>query len=86
MIDPRVLLRQMFDAAVEAAQPARCIREHLPAPPRGRTVVIGAGKAAAAMAKAVETHFDGPLEGLIITRYGRAHQRQRLSRVLIDAA
>ena len=84
MIDPRVLLRQMFDAAVEAAQPARCIREHLPAPPRGRTVVIGAGKAAAAMAKAVETHFDGPLEGLIVTRYGHAVACERIG--IVEAA
>jgi len=69
-IDPRTLLRQMFDAAVAAAQPALCLPPHLPAPPTGRTVVIGAGKASAAMARALEDHWPGPLEGLVVTRYG----------------
>ncbi len=68
--DRRALLRAMFDAAVAAAQPARCLAAHLPEPPRGRTVVIGAGKASAAMARALEDHWDGPLEGLVVTRYG----------------
>jgi glycerate 2-kinase len=52
--DPRRLLRAMFDAAIAAAQPALCVPRHLPVPPKGRLVVIGAGKASAAMAKAVE--------------------------------
>lgn len=64
------LLRDMFDAAVNAALPDRCVPAHLPTPPAGRTVVIGAGKAAASMAKAVESHWRGPLEGLVVTRYG----------------
>jgi hydroxypyruvate reductase len=68
--DPRQLLRQMFDTAVAAAQPALCLPAHLPSPPKGRTVVIGAGKASAAMAQALERHWPGPLEGLVITRYG----------------
>src|SRR4051812_862693 len=68
--DPRALLRRMFDAAVAAAQPALCLSPHLPAPPRGRTLVIGAGKASAAMARALEDHWPGPLEGLVLTRYG----------------
>ena len=66
----RRLLLQMFHAAVQSAQPARCVPPHLPAPPRGRTWVIGAGKAAAAMAAAVESHWNAPLGGLVVTRYG----------------
>ena len=69
-LDPRTLLRQMFDAAVASAQPALCLPPHLPEPPKGRTIVIGAGKASAAMARALEDHWPGPLEGLVVTRYG----------------
>jgi hydroxypyruvate reductase len=69
---PRVLLRQMFDAAIASAQPALCIPPHLPAVPRGRLIVIGAGKASAAMARSVEQHWPGPLSGLVVTRYGYA--------------
>jgi hydroxypyruvate reductase len=68
----RHLLRDMFDAAVNAAQPALCLPAHLPPPPTGRTVVIGAGKAGGAMARAVEDNFPGPVEGLVVTRYGHA--------------
>ncbi len=68
--DPRLLLRRMFDAAVASAQPALCLPPHLPEPPRGRTIVIGAGKASAAMARALEDHWPGPLAGLVVTRYG----------------
>jgi glycerate 2-kinase len=56
---PRDLLRRMFDAAVNAAQPVHCIPPHLPARPKGRLIVIGAGKASAAMARAVEDHWHG---------------------------
>jgi glycerate 2-kinase len=66
----RDLLLAMFRAAVDAVSPSRCVPPHLPAPPRGRTVVVGAGKAAAAMAQAVEAHWRGPLSGLVVTRYG----------------
>ncbi len=70
---PRQLLRQMFDAAVASALPDRCIPPFLPKPPKGRTIVVGAGKASAAMAKAVEDHWTGgPLEGLVVTRYGHS--------------
>ncbi len=65
----------MFDAAIASAQPARCVPRHLPAPDslgRGKLVVIGAGKASAAMARAVEDHWQGPLSGLVVTRYGYA--------------
>ena len=69
-IDRTLLLRRMFDAAVAAAQPALCLPPHLPLRPQGRTIVIGAGKASAAMARALEDHWSGPLEGLVVTRYG----------------
>jgi len=72
MAAPRDLLRAMFDAAVEAAQPARCLPPHLPKPPKGRTLVVGAGKASAAMAKALEDHWPGPVTGIVVTRYGYA--------------
>lgn len=74
-LDPgseRDLLQRMFKAAIAAAQPALCIPLHLPDPPRGRLIVIGAGKASAEMARAVEAHWDGPLQGLVVTRYGYA--------------
>ena len=66
------LLRDMFDAAIASAQPAICVPRFLPERPRGRTLVIGAGKASAAMARAVEDHWSGPLSGLVVTRYGHA--------------
>ncbi len=69
-VPPREFLRSLFDAAVASAQPALCIPPHLPPAPRGRTIVIGAGKASAAMARAVEDHWAGPLCGLVVTRYG----------------
>lgn len=64
------LLRCLFDAAIAAAQPAHCVPPYLPEAPKGRLVVIGAGKASAAMARAVEDHWSGPLTGLVVTRYG----------------
>ena len=81
MPDRRSFLRSLFDAAVAAAQPATALPPHLPAPPKGRTVVIGAGKAAAAMARAVEAHWQGALSGLVVTRYG-----QKLPTRLIEVA
>jgi hydroxypyruvate reductase len=68
--DPRTLLLALFDAAVKAALPSVIVPSHLPKPPKGRTIVIGGGKASAAMAKAVEDHWQGPIEGLVVTRYG----------------
>ena len=72
LTDAPAFLRRLFDAAIASAQPALCIPPHLPAPAsvRGRLVVIGAGKASAAMAQAVEQHWPGPLTGLVVTRYG----------------
>jgi hydroxypyruvate reductase len=80
----RALLRQMFDAAIASAQPALCIPPHLPAAPRGRMIVIGAGKASAAMARAVEDHWPGPLSGLVVTRYGYAVTCKRIE--IVEAA
>jgi hydroxypyruvate reductase len=70
--DPRAFLTSLFDAAVRAADPLTGIRANLPAKPKGRTIVIGAGKGSAQMAAALETCWDGPLEGLVVTRYGFA--------------
>jgi glycerate 2-kinase len=69
--DPSALLRQLFDRAVEVADPMRSLAGHLPERPKGRVLVIGAGKASARMAEAVEAAW-GPCEGLVITRYGYA--------------
>ncbi|WP_153954657.1 glycerate kinase type-2 family protein [Cupriavidus necator] len=74
----------MFEAAVAAAQPARTLARHLPPPPRGRAVVIGAGKASAAMANALEAAWPGPLEGLVVTRYGYAVPCSRIE--IVEAA
>ena len=81
-IEPKQLLRQMFDAAVAAAQASHCLPPHLhdlchPLP-RGRTIVIGAGKASAEMARVVERHWPGPLAGLVVTRYGYAVPCERI--------
>ena len=74
----------MFDAAVAAAQPALCVPRHLPVAPAGRVVVIGAGKASAAMARAVEDHWHGPLSGLVVTRYGYAARCRQIE--IVEAA
>jgi glycerate 2-kinase len=75
---PRALLRQMLEAALAACNPGLCVPPRLPVAPRGRTVVVGAGKAAAAMARAVEQHWSGPLGGLVVTRYGHGVACQRI--------
>jgi hydroxypyruvate reductase len=72
VLDPPRLLRRMFDAAVAAALPERCLPDKLPVPGAGRTIVVGAGKASAAMAAALERSWSGPLSGLVVTRYGHA--------------
>jgi hydroxypyruvate reductase len=82
--EARALLRRLFDAAVAAAQPATCLAAHLPERPRGRTLVIGAGKASAAMARALEDRWDGPLEGSVVTRYGYAVPCRRIE--ILEAA
>ena len=70
--EDRAFLAGLFDAAVAAADPARALAAHLPEPPRGRTVVIGAGKGAAQLAAAFEALWEGPLQGVVVTRYGYA--------------
>jgi glycerate 2-kinase len=79
-LDPRQLLVQSFHAAVTAADPLKILPAHLPNPPSGRTLVVGAGKAAASMALAVERHWPAaaPLEGLVITRYRHALPTTRI--------
>jgi glycerate 2-kinase len=70
MFEPRQFLRSLFDTAVAAAAPENCMRTWVPAKPGGRVIVIGAGKAAASMAKELEHQWSGPLEGSIIVPYG----------------
>lgn len=74
----KAFLTALFDAAVAAADPARALALHLPARPKGRTVVIGAGKGAAQLAAAFETLWDGPLRGVVVTRYGYGHPTGRI--------
>ena len=68
--EPKRFFTDLYEAAVAAADPARVIGRFLPERPKGRTIVIGAGKGSAQMAKAFEDAWDGPLEGLVVTRYG----------------
>jgi len=78
------LLEQMFHAAVAQAQPALAVAQNLPPRPRGRTVVIGAGKASAQMARAFELAWEGPISGLVVTRYGYAEACERIE--IVEAA
>ena len=84
--DARALLRALFDAALAVARPATCLAPYIDAlkPPKGRTVVVGAGKASAAMAKALEDRWPHPLEGLIVTRYGYSEPCKRIE--IVEAA
>lgn len=77
--DPRSILRQLFEVAVEAANPVSAVARNLPEKPKGRTVVIGAGKAAIPMAEAVEDSWDGPLEGFVVAPHGYAHGLKRIA-------
>lgn len=74
----RRLLRSLFDAAIAAADPRKVLPPHLPAPPKGRTVVVGAGKSAALMAQVTEAHYQAPLSGVVVTRYGHAVPTKRI--------
>jgi glycerate 2-kinase len=80
----RKFLRRLFDAALAAADPRLAIAAALPASVKGRTVVVGAGKASAAMARAFETVWSGPLEGLVVTRHGHAVPCERIE--IIEAS
>lgn len=76
--DPRAFLTGLFEAAIAAADPEIGIPANLPDPPNGRTVVVGAGKGAAQLARAFERHWPGPLTGVIVTRYGYAVPCERI--------
>jgi glycerate 2-kinase len=77
--DARKFLRSLFDATLAAADPYRAMAPALPPAVTGRTVVVGAGKASAAMARAFETSWAGPLEGLVVTRHGHAVPCERIA-------
>lgn len=81
--DPRAFLRALFRAAIDSADPARTLARHLPERPRGRVVVVGAGKSAAAMARAVEAEWPD-VTGVVVTRYGHAVPTRRIE--VIEAA
>lgn len=80
----RALLNDLFHRAVEAAQPGPAIRANLPPKPKGRTIVIGAGKASAQMARALEEAWEGPISGLVVTRYGYSTPCERIE--IVEAA
>lgn len=82
--DPRALLKAMFDAAIAAALPDKSLPAYLPKPPKGRTIVVGCGKAAASMAKAVEDHWKAELSGLVVTRYGHHAPTRKIE--VVEAA
>ncbi|MEM1160942.1 MAG: glycerate kinase [Pseudomonadota bacterium] len=82
--DPRAFLTELFQTAVAAADPLEVLKGRLPEPPRGRTVVIGAGKGAAQMAAAFESLWPGDLTGVVVTRYGYACPTDRIE--VLEAA
>ncbi len=82
--NPQEFLGKLFEKAVAAADPAHCLQTYLPAPPKGRTIVIGAGKAAASMARAVEDNWPGALTGLVVTRYQHGLDCNRIE--VVEAA
>jgi glycerate 2-kinase len=84
--EARALLRDLFDAALAAARPATCLAPYIAKlqQPKGRTIVIGAGKASAAMAKAVEDQWPHPIEGLVVTRYGYGEPCRKIE--IVEAA
>ena len=83
-MNPREKLRRLFDVAIAAADPALCVPPYLPPDDGGRLIVIGAGKASAAMARAVEQHWSGRLDGLVVTRYGHGVPCERIR--VVEAA
>jgi hydroxypyruvate reductase len=87
--DPRALLRHLYDVAVARALPGQVLAQHLPLPPKGRTLVLGAGKAGGAMAQALEAAWprSAPLSGLVITRYDHVPPDYRPERLeVVEAA
>jgi len=79
--DERTILTALFRAAVDAANPARAVAANLPAPPKGRTVVIGAGKASITMAEALEAHWKSALEGFVVAPKGYVSPLRRVETV-----
>lgn len=84
IVEPKGFLGELLDAAIYAADPERSIPAHLPAPPKGRLIVVGGGKAAAKMARVVEENWSGPLEGVVVTRYGHRVECEHID--VIEAA
>ena len=84
MNDPQKFLQELFKAGLVAADPLKILPPHLPAPSKGRTIVIGAGKAAAAMARAVEAHWKGALSGVVVTRRGYDIKTEKIE--VVEAA
>lgn len=82
--NPQDLLRDLFDTAVNAANPHAILPQYLPKDTSGRAVVVGAGKAAASMAAALEAHWQGPLSGLVVTRYGHGETTEFIE--VVEAA
>ncbi|MBA1263754.1 glycerate kinase type-2 family protein [Stutzerimonas sp. NM35] len=82
--DPQALLRELFSAAIDAAHPRQVLADHLPADRTGRAIVIGAGKAAAAMAEAIEAAWEGEISGLVVTRYGHGADCRKIE--VVEAA
>jgi hydroxypyruvate reductase len=77
-LEPKTFLTSIFDAAVAAAQPELSIRRFLPEKPKGKTIVVGAGKGSAQMAVALEKAWDAPLDGVVVTRYGYGAPTSRI--------
>ncbi|WP_435635995.1 glycerate kinase type-2 family protein [Pseudomonas solani] len=82
--DPQSLLRDLFTTAIDAAHPRQVLADHLPADRSGRVIVIGAGKAAAAMAEVIEQEWHGEISGLVVTRYGHGANCRRIE--VVEAA
>ena len=82
--DPKNLLLKLMNVAIDAADPVKCLPPFLPEPPPGRTLVVGAGKAAAKMARVVEEKWQGPLDGLVVTRYGHKVECDQID--IVEAA
>jgi hydroxypyruvate reductase len=78
MLEAKPFLTSLFEKAVEAADPERAILPFLPKKPKGRTIVVGAGKGSAQLAAALEKHWGGPLSGLVVTRYGYGAKTQHI--------
>jgi len=86
--DPRDVLQHLYQVAVKRALPSEVLPRYLPQPPKGRTVVIGAGKAAAAMAQAVDALWphDAPMSGVVVTRYGHTPHTTTPGRIFVHEA